>query len=120
MNPFYNDIKKLVLENEDYRRVMYTTPTMQLVLMTILPGQEIGREVHHETTQFINVVDAESATCFADTDSQLFVLDNDDVIVIPPGMFHNILNTSSNKKLKLYTIYSPPEHPDGLIQHIKS
>lgn len=115
-NIFKGNIEELTLQNENYRKVLNTTTTQQLVVMNIIPLQDIGMETHPNTTQFIRV---ESGECDAILNGEVFKLKDNDAIVIPPGTEHNIINTSNTLPLKLYTIYSPPEHKDGTVQHDK-
>ena len=112
---FYGNIKELTLENNNYRRVLNTTPTQQLVVMSLLPNEEIGLEVHPYTSQFIRI---EEGTGIAIMDDTFYELEDDDVIVIPPNTLHNITNTGNND-LKLYTIYSPPEHAYNCVDITK-
>jgi mannose-6-phosphate isomerase-like protein (cupin superfamily) len=109
---FRIDIEKATLKNTAYRKVLQTTPQSQLVLMSIPYGDDIHQEVHTSTTQFIRI---ESGSGVAYVDDNRHILKDGVVIVIPPGKRHYIKNTGS-KPLKLYSIYSPPEHPEGLIQ----
>ena len=113
---FYGNIKELTLENNNYRHVLSTTPTQQLVLMSLQPNEEIGIEVHPYTTQFIRI---EQGTGEAIMDDTYFDLEDDDVIIIPPNTLHNVTNTG-DQPLKLYTIYSPPEHPYNCINITKN
>lgn len=113
---FVGDIERLTVENENYREVLFTTPTQQLVVMSLLPNGEIGAEVHSKTTQFIRI---EKGNCDAILDDKVFHMKENDAIIIPPGTKHNIINTSLSEKLKLYTIYAPPEHPPKTIQSTK-
>lgn len=118
MNPGFGiDIEKATLENEYYRRVLYTTPQQQLVLMAIPVGQDIPLEVHSDTTQFIRF---ESGTGKVKVANVIYDVQDGSSVTIPPGSYHQVVNTSSTKKLKLYSIYSPPEHPPNLIQKVKS
>lgn len=107
MKTFNGNIEDLTLENKYYRRVLTTTPTMQLVLMSLPPGTDIGMETHPATSQFIRV---EAGTGEGIVNRTKYSLVDGDVLVIPPGAKHNIINTDSNQDLKLYAIYSPPEH----------
>jgi mannose-6-phosphate isomerase-like protein (cupin superfamily) len=116
MGTFVGNIEKITNENNFYRKVINTTPQQQLVVMSLRPGTEIGSEIHPYTTQFIRI---ESGSGFAMIENKKISLNPDDVIVIPPGMMHNIINDSLKTDLKLYTIYSPPEHEDQLIQKIR-
>ena len=112
---FKGNLKKLTLNNNFYRKVISTTDDMQLVLMSIPPNEEIGMEVHLETTQFIKV---ESGKGKAIIGQKIFYLKNGDGLVIPPKRKHNIIN-NGRSNLKLYTIYSPPEHPKDTKEKMK-
>ena len=114
MKVFKDNIEKLTLNNNYYRKVIYTTPQMQLVLMSLPTNVEIGKEVHSYTTQFIRV---ESGKGVAYINKKRFNLHDGDSIVIPPGVSHNIISTDD---LKLYTIYSPPEHKSGHTEYNKN
>lgn len=103
------NIEKATTENTDYRRVLYTGKNSQLVLMSLSPNEEIGEEVH-ALDQFIRI---ETGTGKAILDSVEHIIKENDAIVIPEGMRHNIINTSE-VVMKLYTVYSPPEHRDGI------
>lgn len=113
MNGYVTNIEKDTLANEDYRRVLYTGEYMQLVLMTLQPGEDIGLEVHEGHDQFIRI---ESGTGEALLDGERRKLEDGSIVVIPSGAEHNVINTSETEPLKLYTLYSPPEHPDGTVQ----
>lgn len=112
MKPYHANIEKLTLENPYYRRVLYTTPTLQLVLMTLLPGEEIGVEQHNNVSQFFRI---EQGNGVAIIDGIEYPLSDGDVVIVPPGAKHNFINTSS-VSLKLYSLYSPPEHPPDRVQ----
>lgn len=112
------DIEKETIENDNFRKVLYTSPNlMQLVLMTLKPGEDIGSEIHPETDQFIRV---ESGEGVAYIGIQKYKLKDGFSIVIPAGQRHNVINTSNNSPLKLYTIYAPPEHEDHLVEKNKN
>jgi mannose-6-phosphate isomerase-like protein (cupin superfamily) len=113
---FIDNIKEVTEDNNYYRRVLATTPNMQLVVMSLQPFQEIGMEVHPYNTQFIRV---ESGHGLAIIDDIEYVLYDDTAIVIPLNTKHNIINISSTQKLKLYTIYSPPHHDWNKIEKYK-
>jgi mannose-6-phosphate isomerase-like protein (cupin superfamily) len=104
---YKKNIEKQTLNNNFYRKVIYTTPQQQLVLMSIPPGQEIGMEKHSKTTQFIRIESGKGIAKIAD---RKFLLKDGDAVIIPPNTLHNIISTGT-QPLKLYTIYSPPEHP---------
>ncbi len=111
------NIEKDTLENEDYRRVLFTGPNMQLVLMTLQPGEEIGLETHDEHDQFIRVEAGNGVVRLNDEEHELA---DGFTVVIPAGVRHNVVNTSKSEALRLYTIYSPPEHPDGTVHRTKA
>ncbi len=114
---YVTNIEQATLENEDYRRVLFTGPHMQLVLMTLRPGEEIGLETHDEHDQFIRVEGGTGKVRLADEEQEL----SDGVsVVIPAGTRHNVINTSSTEPLRLYTLYSPPEHPEGTVHRTKA
>lgn len=106
MNFFKGNIEKKTRSNSFYRRVLSTTPNMQLVLMSLKPNIEIGMEKHPNTTQFIRVEKGRGMAIISG--SKRFLKDGD-ALMIPPNVYHNIINTGK-KPLKLYTLYSPPEH----------
>lgn len=114
---FITNIEKETLKNEDYRRVLFTGQYTQLVLMTLPPGEEIGREIHEEHDQFIRI---EEGRGMVQLGQEEHALADGSAVVIPAGVEHNVVNTSSNEALRLYTLYSPPEHPDGTVHRTKS
>lgn len=109
---FYGDLEDITNDNMYYRHVLFTTPTLQLVAMSLLPQQEIGMEAHPYTTQFFRITEGEG---IADVGGKQYMLCDDAIVVVPPNTDHNIINTSRSKALKLYTVYSPPEHAKGEI-----
>lgn len=115
MKGFITNIEKATKENTDFRRVLYTAKNSQLVVMSIAPNEDIGEEVH-TLDQFIRVEEGEGR---AELDGVAHPLSADDAVVIPAGTRHNIINTSADAALKLYTLYSPPEHKDGVVRHTK-
>ena len=111
-NIFYENINDNTIENNNYRKVAYTGKYMQFVYMNIKPKDDIHLETHDGTDQFIRIEKGEGLAIINDKKYELC----DDIgIIIPAGAKHKIINTSSNKELKLYTIYSPPEHNDNKI-----
>ncbi|PIT91461.1 cupin domain-containing protein [Candidatus Kaiserbacteria bacterium CG10_big_fil_rev_8_21_14_0_10_49_17] len=110
------NIEKETLENTDYRRVLYTAENSQLVLMNLQPGEEIGEEVH-TLDQFIRFEQGGAKVVFNKTEEH--EVHADFAIIIPAGTYHNVINTGDTE-LKLYTIYSPPEHRDGVLQPTKA
>lgn len=109
------DIEKETLANTDYRRVLFTARHMQLVLMALRPGEEIGEEVHH-LDQFIRIEEGNASVLL---DGEEHSLPADHAVVIPAGTRHNIIN-KGNGDLKLYTLYAPPEHKDGVVEKTKA
>lgn len=112
---FIGDIEDLTKKNEDFRRVLYTGPHLQLVLMSLQPGEDIGEEVHEENDQFIRVEEGKGEVLI---DGKRTPLEDDIAVVIPAGARHNVINTGDGL-LKLYTIYGPPEHVDGTVHRTK-
>ncbi|MEK7600471.1 MAG: cupin domain-containing protein [Patescibacteria group bacterium] len=116
MDGFHTNIEKDTLENELFRKVLYTTPRSQLVLMTLRAGEEIGLETHAEHDQFIRIEAGEGKAFLNDA---TYDLADGSALVIPAGTKHNIVNTGSGS-MRLYTLYTPPEHPDGTIHATKA
>lgn len=117
MSAYVTNIENDTLENTDYRRVLFTGPNTQLVLMMLRPGEEIGLEKHEGNDQFIRV---ESGTGIALLDGKQHALSDGVALVIPSGTEHNVINTSKTTPLRLYTLYSPPEHPVGTVHRTKA
>ena len=117
MAGFVINIEQKTLENENFREVLFTAPHSQLVVMTLQPGEEIGLETHDDIDQFIRV---EAGSGKAILNGEEKALADGTAVVIPAGTEHNVVNISQTEPLKLYTIYSPPEHPDGTINKTKA
>jgi len=115
MKGYIVNIEKLSLENENFRKVLYTAKNSQLVLMSLKPNEEIGVEAH-QLDQFIR---CESGTGKAILDGVEHDMSDGFAVIVPVGVKHNIINTSLNEPLKLYTLYSPPNHKDGVIHSTK-
>jgi mannose-6-phosphate isomerase-like protein (cupin superfamily) len=113
---YCDDIEKVTVENEDFRRVLYTGGHLQLVVMTLQPGEEIGSEVHPDRDQFFRIEEGEGAI---DIDGRENRVVDDFAVIVPAGARHNVRNTGSSP-LRLYTIYGPPEHKDAVVQSTKS
>ena len=111
MKGFVDDIEDLTEENTDFRRVLYTGQKVQLVLMALRPGEEIGEEVHTDTDQFFRVEKGKGEVWI---DGVKTKIKSDAAIVVPAGARHNVKNTGE-KPLKLYTLYAPPHHADGTV-----
>jgi mannose-6-phosphate isomerase-like protein (cupin superfamily) len=109
-------IEKATIENENFRKVLYTSKHSQLVLMSLLPKEEIGLETHTDNDQFFRF---EAGVGEVHIDAEVYRIKDGDAIVVPAGAKHNIINTSSTLPLKMYTIYSPPHHKDGIIRATK-
>ena len=116
MNGFFINMEKATIENDNFRRVLNTANNSQLVVMSLLPGEEIGMEVH-DLDQFIRF---ESGRGKVILDGEEQEVEDDWAVVIPAGVEHNVINTSDSEKMKLYSIYSPPEHPDGTVHPTKA
>ena len=113
---FVINIEKETLEHSNFRKVLYTSKHGQVVVMSLLPNEQIGMEVHETNDQFFRV-DSGEGKVIIDGEEAMF---NDGyAIVVPAGSQHNVINTSNEKPLKLYTIYMPPHHKDGIIHRTK-
>lgn len=116
MTGFVGNIEELTLKNDNFRKVLFTGPNSQLVVMSLEPGENIGMETHPDIDQFIRIEEGEGKAILNGEESKL---EDDFAVVIPAGAEHDIVNTSQTKKLKLYTIYTPPEHADGTVHKTK-
>ena len=114
MKGYVENIEQLTLENDNFRKVLYTAKHSQLVLMSLKPGEDIGAEVH-ELDQFLRVEAGEGKAVL---DGVEHPVKDGSAIVVPAGTEHNVINTS-DEEMKLYTIYSPPEHKDGTVHVTK-
>jgi mannose-6-phosphate isomerase-like protein (cupin superfamily) len=117
MKGFSANIEKSTLENDKFRKVLYTGKHSQLVLMCLKPKEEIGMEVHAENDQFFRFEQGQGKCII---DGHEYALKDGSAIVVPAGARHNIVNTSATENLKLYTIYSPPHHKDGIARSSKA
>jgi len=115
MKGFIADIEELTEKNTDFRRVLYTGKNLQLVLMALQPGEEIGEEVHEDRDQFFRIEEGEGEVMI---DGKRTPVEEDHAIVVPAGARHNLINTG-DQPLLLYTLYAPPEHRDGVIRKTK-
>ena len=116
MKGYVDNIEKLSLENEYFRKVLYTAKNSQLVVMSIKPGEDIGEEVH-QLDQFLRCESGEGRAVLNDIEH---LFGDGFAIIVPAGTKHNVINTSGDKPLKLYTVYSPPNHLDGTIHKTKA
>lgn len=117
MSGYSIQLEQATLENTNFRKVLYTAPHSQLVLMCLQPMEEIGLETHADRDQFIRVESGEGKAMIG---GEEFSLADGVAIVIPAGSAHNVINTSATELLKLYTVYTPPEHKDGKIHVTKA
>ena len=116
MKGFKTNIERDALKNRNFREVLYTGKNSQLVLMSLKPKEEIGLETHPENDQFLRF---EGGTGRVIVDESKYTVKDGDAVVIPAGAKHNVVNTSATEELKIYTIYSPPHHKDGIIHKTK-
>jgi mannose-6-phosphate isomerase-like protein (cupin superfamily) len=113
MQGFNSNIEKQTLENTDFRKVLYTAKHCQLVLMSLNPKEEICMEIHTDNDQFFRF---EKGSGKVVIDSNEYLVSDGSAIIVPAGASHNVINTSETEPLKLYTIYSPAHHKDGVIR----
>jgi len=116
MNGYLDNIEKLTIQNTFFRKVLFTGQHAQLVLMTLQPNEEIGMEIHEETDQFFRVESGNGKLIINGEEREV---KDGDAFVVPAGSEHNVVNISSEEFLKLYTIYSPPHHKNGVIHKTK-
>lgn len=117
MKGFFTNIEAATVDNNDFRRVLYTGKHSQLVLMCLRVGEEIGLETHPTTDQFFRFETGKGRAVIDDTS---YEVGNGDVIIVPAGSKHNIINTSESDELRLYTLYSPAQHKDGTVRVTKA
>lgn len=117
MAGYVTDIEEKTQKNSKFREVLFTTSRTQLVVMSLKPGEDIGTEVHDDVDQFLRV---ESGEGKAVLNGKEHPLKDGSAVVVPAGVEHNIVNTSQGSDLKLYTIYTPPEHADGTVHETKA
>lgn len=115
MKGFHANIERETKGNADFRRVLYTGKHMQLVLMMLAPGEEIGLETHSDNDQFFRFESGVGKVIVGDTE---YVVSDGDVVIVPAGTSHNVINTGS-ESLKLYTLYAPSHHKDGIVRKTK-
>lgn len=118
MTGYVGSIEKQTLANNYFRQVLFTGKHAQLVVMCLQPAEEIGNEVHEHVDQFFRIEEGEAK--FVLNNKEIHIAKNGDAVIVPAGTYHNIINNSKTKKLKLYTIYSPPNHPDKTIHKTKA
>lgn len=118
MKRYVGAIEDLALRNTNFRQVLFTSTHAQLVVMCLKPGEEIGDEVHDGVDQFFRIERGEAKFVF--DEKEVHVAHEGDAVVVPAKTFHNLVNASKTEDLKLYTIYSPPNHPDGTMHKTKA
>jgi mannose-6-phosphate isomerase-like protein (cupin superfamily) len=118
MAGYVGPIEKQTLSNDYFRQVLFTGKYTQLVVMCLQPGEEIGDEVHSNVDQFFRIEEGEATFVFSEKERHL--VKNGDAVIVPAGTYHNVINASKKTKLKLYTLYSPPNHPDKTVHKTKS
>jgi mannose-6-phosphate isomerase-like protein (cupin superfamily) len=116
MQGFFKNIEELTLKNNNFRKVIYTGQHSQLVLMSLVPNEDIGMEVHQTTDQFFRIEKGEGKVIM---NGEEHLLKDGSAVMVPAGTKHNIVNSSADNELKLYTIYSPPHHKDGTVHKTK-
>jgi mannose-6-phosphate isomerase-like protein (cupin superfamily) len=118
MTPYVGSIERTTLNNRNFRQVLFTGKHSQLVVMYLLPGEEIGEEIHAQVDQFFHIEEGDARFVFGGKEEHL--AHAGDAVVVPGGILHNVINASPTKPLKMYTLYTPPQHPDGIVQRTKS
>lgn len=115
MKGYVDDIEAATVRNTDFRRVLYTGANLQLVLMTLQPGEEIGEETHDDRDQFFRIEEGKGVIVI---DEGRHEVEDDFAVIVPAGARHNVINSGSTP-LKLYTLYGPPEHRDAVVHRTK-
>ena len=122
MPGWVDDVERATLENDDFRRVLFTGRQTQLTVMRLAPGEEIGVEMHDHLDQFLRIEQGRARVTFgpsADQVDEEHDVADDWAVIVPGGVWHNVVNTG-DQDLKLYSLYSPPEHPDGTVHRTKA
>jgi len=117
MTGYFGPIEKQTLKNSFFRQVLFTGKNAQLVVMCLQPGEEIGNEVHEHTDQFFRI--EQGSVTFVLNGKEKHIVKDGEAGIVPAGTYHNVINNSKTETCKLYTIYSPPNHPDGTIHKTK-
>lgn len=118
MAGYVGPIEKQTLKNDYFRQVLFTGKHAQLVVMSLKPGEEIGNEVHKNVDQFFRIEQGKAIFVFGGKERH--VVKDGDAVMVPAGTYHNVINASEATKLKLYTVYSPPNHPDKTVHKTKA
>lgn len=115
---YAGSIKDETLKNDDFRRVLFTGSHVQLVVMCLEPSEDIGDETHQGVDQFFRIEEGEAKFVF--NEKEVHLARSGDAIVIPSGTYHNVVNTSETDRLRVYTLYSPPNHADATVHRTKA
>jgi mannose-6-phosphate isomerase-like protein (cupin superfamily) len=118
MSGYVGSIEKETLKNTYFRQVLFTGKHAQLVVMCLQPGEDIGNEVHPNVDQFFRIEQGEAKFVFNGKEEHL--VGDGDAVVVPAGTYHNVINASKTSQMKLYTIYSPPNHPDKTVHKTRA
>jgi mannose-6-phosphate isomerase-like protein (cupin superfamily) len=118
MTGYFGHIEKDTEKNKNFRKVLFTGKHLQLVVMSLKGGEEIGNEIHKTVDQFFRIEEGEAKFVLNNTEEH--VIGAGEAAVVPAGTWHNVINTSKTKPLKLYTVYTPPQHKDGTIHKTKA
>ncbi len=118
MTGYVGSIEKTTLKNKYFRQVLFTGKYSQLVVMCLQPSEEIGNEVHPNVDQFFRIEEGKAKFVLGGEEENL--VQDGDAVVVPAGTFHNVINASATKPLKLYTVYAPANHPDGTVHKTKA
>jgi mannose-6-phosphate isomerase-like protein (cupin superfamily) len=118
MTGYFGPIEEQTLKNEFFRQVLFTGKHAQLVVMCLQPGEEIGNEIHPAVDQFFRIEQGEAK--FVLNGKEEHVVGKNEAAIVPAGTFHNVINISKTTPLKVYTVYSPPNHPAGTVQKTKA
>lgn len=118
MTGYVGPIETETLKNDYFRKVLFTGKHTQLVVMCLQPGEEIGKEMHPNVDQFFRIEEGEARFVLGEKEEHL--VRAGDAVVVPAGTYHNVINTSQTTPLRLYTLYSPPNHPDGTVHKTKT
>ncbi len=118
MAGFFSPIEQQTLKNDYFRQVLFTGKNCQLVVMSLKPGEAIGNEVHEKVDQFFRIEQGEAK--FVLNNKEEHIVRNSEAAIVPAGTWHNVINVSKTEPLKLYTVYSPPNHPAGTVHKTKA
>jgi len=118
MAGYFGPIEKQALKNDYFRQVLFTGKYAQLVVMSLKPGEEIGNEVHPNVDQFFRIEQGEAT--FVLGGKEKHILKDGEAAIVPAGTYHNVINSSKTTTMKLYTVYSPPNHPDKTVHKTKA